>query len=185
MEQPRTALVADMPVLPVKPPVHTVLDRRRLQLVIATSAVGIARALADLALREWGIPRSMCSDVRLIVTELVTNVIRHAGTPPQRIGLLDVVLDLLPNSTVRVLVWDSSTQLPILRNASADAESGRGLLLVEALSSCWGSYPVAGGGKAVWAQIPSGAETTPGSPAVPDAPSVRLLGRALDEMRQL
>jgi len=185
MEQPSTLIVADMPLMSARPLVRPVLDRRRLQLVVAESAIGIARALADLALRQWGIPRSMGSDVRLIVTELVTNVIRHSDTPPQSIGLLEVVLDLLPDSAVRVMVWDANTQPPILRNASADAESGRGLLLVEALSACWGSYPAAGGGKVVWAQIPLGAAPAPASSAVSGPPSVQLLGRVLDEMRQL
>jgi len=185
VEQFNTLLVADMLVLPLKPPVHPVLDRRRLQLVTAESAVGIGRALADLALREWGFPRSSRSDVRLIVTELVTNVIRHTDTPSHRIGVLDVALDLLPYSTVRVLVWDASARLPIRRSARADSEGGRGLLLVEALSACWGSYPVAGGGKVVWAQVPLGTELAPGSPTAADAPSARVLGRVLDEVRQL
>jgi anti-sigma regulatory factor (Ser/Thr protein kinase) len=184
MEQSNTLVVADMPVLPLRPPAHPVLDRRRLQLVIAESAVGIGRALADLSLREWGFHRSLCTDVRLIVTELVTNVIRHTEAPSQSIGVFDIALDLLPHSTVRVLVWDASMRLPVKRSAGADAECGRGLLLVEALSACWGSYPV-GGGKVVWAQIPLCVEPTPGSPAVPDATSVRVLGRVLDEMRQL
>jgi anti-sigma regulatory factor (Ser/Thr protein kinase) len=185
VEQHSNILVADMPVLPVGPAVHPILDRRRLELVAVESAVGLSRALADMALRDWEFPRDVRSDVRLVVTELVTNVLRHTGTPSRRPSTLDVVLDLLPNSMARVLVWDASRKLPIRRSVGDDAEGGRGLLLVEALSTCWGSYPMSTGGKVVWAQMALAAEPPQASPAVPDAPSVRILGRVLDEMRQL
>ena len=50
--------------------------------------------------------------------------------------------------------WDADPRPPVRVDAGGDAESGRGLLLVEALSQQWGSYvPAQMGGKAVWALL--------------------------------
>jgi hypothetical protein len=55
---------------------------------------------------------------------------------------------------VLILVWDGNPQLPVRVDPAEDAESGRGLLLVETISSRWGTYATPQlGGKAVWALI--------------------------------
>ncbi len=55
---------------------------------------------------------------------------------------------------VVILVWDASLLPPVPRDVGDDAENGRGLLLVEALSTRWNWYiPRHLGGKVVWAQI--------------------------------
>jgi hypothetical protein len=53
-----------------------------------------------------------------------------------------------------VMVWDANPQPPIRKEAGDDAVSGRGLMIVEALSSRWGWYkPQDTGGKRVWCEI--------------------------------
>ena len=55
---------------------------------------------------------------------------------------------------VLILVWDASPRGPIRMNISDEAESGRGLLLVEAISDKWDWYiPPETGGKVVWALV--------------------------------
>jgi anti-sigma regulatory factor (Ser/Thr protein kinase) len=88
----------------------------------------------------------MLDTVALLVTELVTNAVLHACTPLQ--------LQIETRSDhVRLCVEDTSERQPELRNYATDAVTGRGLALVEALSSSWGveTTPT---GKTVWCEIP-------------------------------
>lgn len=56
-----------------------------------------------------------------------------------------------------IQVWDASDQLPVREAVPPDAETGRGLMLVESLADEWGSYtPEASSGKVVWAVISDG-----------------------------
>jgi hypothetical protein len=81
----------------------------------------------------------------LAVTELVTNALLH-GQPP-------VVVRVVPgDARVRVEVTDGSPNLPVRAMPNADAMTGRGLALVEAVSADWGAER-AGEGKVVWAEI--------------------------------
>ena len=52
----------------------------------------------------------------------------------------------------RIAVRDSSSEQPALQGPGEDAESGRGLLLVQALSTRWDVFTVAGG-KVTWAEL--------------------------------
>src|SRR6266567_3081009 len=53
-----------------------------------------------------------------------------------------------------ILVWDASPLPPVPVDAGGDAENGRGLLLVQAISARWGwHFPQDIGGKVVWAQL--------------------------------
>ena len=59
---------------------------------------------------------------------------------------------LADKTQVQILVWDASPQAPVRGSASAEAESGRGLLLVDAISDQWDWYfSRETGGKVVWA----------------------------------
>jgi anti-sigma regulatory factor (Ser/Thr protein kinase) len=105
-----------------------------------------ARALARERLE------SSCTDevldtVALLVTELVTNAILHARTP------LRLTLEFRP-AHVRICVHDGSTEPPTLRHYGSDAVTGRGLALVEQLSSSWGVDAMATG-KVVWCEVPT------------------------------
>jgi anti-sigma regulatory factor (Ser/Thr protein kinase) len=112
-------------------------------------AVPCARLHARQLMWEWGLTR-LSESAELLVSELVTNAM-YASRAMERIT--PVRLWLLANKTrVVILVWDASPREPARMNISEDAESGRGLLLVEAISDRWDWYfPQDIGGKVVWA----------------------------------
>ena len=81
----------------------------------------------------------------LLVSELVTNAHQHAGGP----AVVDVVVD---DRSLRVAVEDEDPTIPAPREIDLDAERGRGLLLVAALASRWGTA-LTGRGKSVWFEL--------------------------------
>ncbi|MGW4203275.1 SpoIIE family protein phosphatase [Streptomyces sp. NPDC004726] len=108
-------------------------------------AIVHARRFTARTLRSWDAANGM--DVALlIVSELVTNAIAHTQG--------QVRLDLtLTQNRLRIAVNDSSPRSPVRPRAQdLDATGGRGLLIVEALSTGFGSLPFAGG-KQVWAEV--------------------------------
>ncbi|MFH8403723.1 ATP-binding protein [Streptomyces sp. NPDC018019] len=106
----------------------------RFDLPSGATAPKIARTVLGDLLTLLGVD-DLADDVRVLVSELVTNVHLHTSTPVVR---LDVAVH--PTS-VRVAVWDDAPRSRLLSlPALADDKSGRGLLLVEALASRWGIY---------------------------------------------
>ena len=81
----------------------------------------------------------------LLVSELVTNAVLHAGTTVQ-LRVLD------DGSAVRIEVSDGVKAKPSRRHYSAEAATGRGLGLVEALAADWGTRNEASG-KTVWCTV--------------------------------
>jgi anti-sigma regulatory factor (Ser/Thr protein kinase) len=116
--------------------------------VVDPSPQGPAQARAAVArwAAELGIER-LCDDLVLIVSELVTNAIRY-GKPPVRLSVCAGI------RTVTVTVVDAAPTPPVRRQVldEAEAEGGRGLLLIDLLTECTGvrSEPP---GKAVWAAV--------------------------------
>lgn len=110
------------------------------------SSASAARRLVQRTCDEWGL-HGLCDDISLIVTELVANAIRHAGTD------IEITL-LLRREGVRLEVHDGSTRPLRPRAALSSDEGGRGLLLVDALST---RYGVEGepDGKRVWVELQS------------------------------
>ncbi|MFI1373040.1 ATP-binding protein [Streptomyces longwoodensis] len=110
-------------------------------------AVRTARAAVRGQLRGWGL--DPVSDVAaLLVSELVTNSLRHATGPigvrlMRPVGIGGVLL---------VEVSDPLPELPRERVARPDDESGRGLQLVASASRRWGSRPGTDG-KTVWFEL--------------------------------
>jgi anti-sigma regulatory factor (Ser/Thr protein kinase) len=98
---------------------------------------------------EWGVGEGTREVAELLLSELVTNSIRHATRPTGR--LVAVGAELAPGRLLRVEVADASEVQPVLRpQPTPDAEGGRGLLLVATLSADWGTYPRRYVGKVVW-----------------------------------
>ena len=110
-----------------------------------------ARDHAVACLREWlGAERAdaetrLIDDVRLIVSELVTNAILHGG-PPVQLRMRKGGRRLL------IEVRDGTLSTPQLRRALPSDNHGRGLLIVSLLSERWGTRPTPTG-KSVWCQL--------------------------------
>ncbi|MEV6961418.1 ATP-binding protein [Streptomyces sp. NPDC051207] len=120
-------------------------------------AVREARHFTRRTLDQWE-AGDRSDDVCLVVSELVTNALRHAmpaNTPRVADQSLPVRLHLLRWSERLVCaVRDPSIDSPVARTSDDfSAESGRGLFLVGSFSDSWGWQPLAGtlNGKVVWA----------------------------------
>nr|WP_157432855.1 ATP-binding protein [Actinomadura rifamycini] len=85
---------------------------------------------------------------KVVVSELVTNVVRHTGSATATVRLM-----LADRGTV-VEVLDACDAMPEVRDVGVLSEDGRGLAMLGALVKDWGAQPVAGGGKVVWALLP-------------------------------
>lgn len=142
-------------------PVDSWPVRSYLQLGALPGAVPCARLHAKLVLWEWGLDR-LVETSELLVSEIVTNAVRASvgpangqGDEQQVSGLPSVWLWLATDQRdVLIQVWDGNNEIPALRDLGPEAESGRGLLLVERLSAQWGSYtPDGWSGKVVWAIV--------------------------------
>jgi anti-sigma regulatory factor (Ser/Thr protein kinase) len=116
---------------------HTRAAERRFTDVFGT--VREARA----AIRSLALPRDLEERAALVVTELATNAVLHAG------GLLYVRL-WHGGGRLRLEVADASESGP--EQGAPGTMSGRGLLIVSAMADAWGTEPRPGG-KIVWAEL--------------------------------
>ncbi|MFF0206074.1 ATP-binding protein [Streptomyces sp. NPDC005017] len=132
------------------------LTARRFAMCFTSSPRGarLARRMCAHRLDAWGVPYGSDAHdtVTLIAAELCANAVRHGHVAGRD---FHVLLTADPaTGTVRLEVSDTREErLPHVRTAAPD-ESGRGLLLVEALADRWGCAARAGGGpgKTVWAE---------------------------------
>jgi anti-sigma regulatory factor (Ser/Thr protein kinase) len=108
------------------------------------------RRITAAHLRLWGYA-DLVESVALGLTEILTNVHRHSGSPSCVVTLQDI------GAGVRLTVSDTSAQLPVARDIDWNAESGRGLHLIASVADSVGS-DVTPTGKDVWAVF-----GTPGS----------------------
>lgn len=104
-----------------------------------------ARKLVSAAVARWGHDQAVVADAELVTAELAANAILHTGTPfsvsVQRYGPL-----------VRIAVRDHGKALPAMLEPDRTRPSGRGMVLIDALSRRWG-VEVAADGKTVWAEL--------------------------------
>lgn len=99
-------------------------------------------------LDDWGADR-FADDAVLLLSELVTNAVLHAGTE------IEVHVHLA-GDVLRVEVRDDNRRMPRVRHFSMLSGTGRGLALVASTASDWDAEPVADGGKKVWFELRSG-----------------------------
>jgi anti-sigma regulatory factor (Ser/Thr protein kinase) len=108
-----------------------------------------AREACREILAEWGL-EGQIDLVMLLVSELVTNSVRYtAGGIAVRISA--------DSGRLRMEIHDDEPRLPVPRQADSNQDSGRGLLLVEELSSNWGAERVQDG-KIVWFELAGSAQ---------------------------
>jgi len=124
---------------PLRP---TVQRPRRISLAARPAAAAKARSQVRAAICAWHVPVDP-TVAALLTSELVTNAITHE-TGETITMTITCVCDQL-----RVDVHDTSCALPAPVDAPADAEVGRGLMLVSSLATSWGFYRTPAG-KAVY-----------------------------------
>ena len=104
----------------------------------------LARRFVTRAFQRWDV-RSELDVIELLVSELVTNSIVH--------GRSDAEISVaVLGERVRVTVFDSSREPLVRRELGAEGPSGRGLLMLDALATAWGTDFVPGG-KVVWFEV--------------------------------
>jgi anti-sigma regulatory factor (Ser/Thr protein kinase) len=126
------------------------LQKIELPLAVALTAPGAAREAIRTWLQGRHCDEASADSAALLVTELVTNAVLHAHGS----GLC-LTVDETTTNGMHVAVRDDSCVDPVGPGDAPgwDQTSGRGLLLVEALSSCWGWEPLPTG-KRVWFELP-------------------------------
>ena len=132
-----------------------------LELGALPTAAPCARLHTTLVLWEWELG-TLVHTAGLVVSELVSNAVQASagltgsrfaghwapGTPPVRVWLS------ADDHRVVIQVWDGSDRPPVPQPVEPEADSGRGLLLVGAVSAEWGCYsPEKSSGKVVWAVV--------------------------------
>ncbi|MDW4905710.1 ATP-binding protein [Streptomyces sp. ADMS] len=113
------------------------------------SRIGQVRRIVSAQLRYWHLD-PLIDRASLGVTELLTNVHRHAQPDKTCTVEIEVLLDRLT-----VSVHDHDPRIPELRDADPTATCGRGLAMVAAVSESWGVRPNGESGKVVWFTLPT------------------------------
>ncbi|WP_405954350.1 SpoIIE family protein phosphatase [Streptomyces phaeochromogenes] len=140
-------------LVPARPPDDVVLLMARARRLDAERTVswelsGDPAAVADVRKRtsrqlcEWGLDE-LTFTTELVVSELVTNAIRHASGP--------IRLRLIMSRTLVCEVWDASPTAPHLRHPKTTDEGGRGLFLVSQFTQRWGTRYTQDG-KIIWTE---------------------------------
>jgi anti-sigma regulatory factor (Ser/Thr protein kinase) len=117
------------------------------------ASAAVARAAVRTALSTTDVTPQRREDAALVVSELVGNSVRHAR--PRADGTI-LLAWRLTDGLLEVEVTDGGGGEPVLRAAAAEAPSGRGLAIIDALARQWG-YRRDGDETTVWAvlRVPS------------------------------
>lgn len=108
-------------------------------------AVRAVRAFVDTTMRAWGADRLVREDAGIVASELATNALIHAQSP------FSVSITRTAGGA-KVAVRDASSVVPRLVSSNAQSLSGRGIAMIEALSSSWGIRDETDG-KTVWVEL--------------------------------
>jgi anti-sigma regulatory factor (Ser/Thr protein kinase) len=131
-----------------------------LKLAAHITAPGQARHFARQRLQEWRWPPDEIRTAELVISELMTNSVRACGAVPgeparpddQNSQPVSLTLRLHPGQLL-IEVTDPGSGQPAPAEPGLDAESGRGLMLVQACSQEWGCHTLPSGGKTVYAVL--------------------------------
>jgi anti-sigma regulatory factor (Ser/Thr protein kinase) len=104
-----------------------------------------------------GMSEGTAETAELVVSELVTNAVRFSGDPARTLryseradaGLIALSLRHFADGLL-IEVYDTDSNPPVLYDADADAENGRGLMLIDALAKEWSYFFPPNGGKVVY-----------------------------------
>jgi serine/threonine-protein kinase RsbW len=141
-------------------------DEVAVRLGLDDGAPAVARVTVACALHDKGVADAVRDTAQLVVTELVTNSVRHSGASAEEALTLRVALSL-PARTLRVEVEDSGRDGAVApRPPDLSGGGGFGLNLIHALSELWGVERVATGGTRVWAQLALGPTAPPPAAAI-------------------
>jgi anti-sigma regulatory factor (Ser/Thr protein kinase) len=117
-------------MVPTRP---TELHQRRVRLAREPTAAAEARSQVRAVLRAWNVP--VDPDIAVLLTsDLVTNAVTHG------VGKTITLAIRCSRGHLRIDVYDTSRSLPMAADEPVDTETGRGLVLVAALSTDWGSF---------------------------------------------
>jgi anti-sigma regulatory factor (Ser/Thr protein kinase) len=104
-----------------------------------------------------GISQGTAETAELVVSELVTNAVRFSGDPARTLQYSERASACLISLSLRhfpygllIEVYDTDDSPPLLCDADADAENGRGLMLIDALAKKWSYFYPPGGGKVIY-----------------------------------
>jgi two-component sensor histidine kinase len=101
--------------------------------------------------KGWGQPHldALVEDARIVVTELVTNAVVHAGGD----DAVDLRIRAEQDGSLYLAVSDGAAVAPMMGELTDDAEGGRGLQIVQQLCTQWGVEADDSGGKRVWVEL--------------------------------
>jgi anti-sigma regulatory factor (Ser/Thr protein kinase) len=116
-----------------------------LELGAFPSAVPTARLWGRVVMSGWELA-PLADDASSVLTELVTNSVRHAR------GVSLAVWLRSDRHRLAIMVGDPSPAMPAPADALSTDEAGRGLMIVSALAGRWGAYRTAAG-KITWALL--------------------------------
>lgn len=149
----RQAGIEAVPELPAPESGPEVGPYASIELGPRLAAAAQARGLTRDRLALWGMD-ALADDAMTVASELVANAVK--AVPPGTSGLAIIIAIHAAAPGLRISVWDIGPGYPSLRQPSPGDTSGRGLLMIDALTAGnWGWWPTPESrGKVTWAQIP-------------------------------
>ncbi len=158
---------------------HNCVSRKPWELAFTAEPEEVAglRRIVRLHLGHWGL-HHVVESAQLCVTEMVTNVITHVGYgTPVELGLL------MNGSYLRIEVKDPDLRaLPTLLHVADDEESGRGMRLLDAVTTRWGVL-ITADRKVTWCELATGIDVPGGHVPSPVVDRAEGMLRVYGEIR--